>query len=516
MKKHLFLIPVFFLAINTVHSQTAVSPVSQLDDAVKALALDIHKKLVEVHAQKVILGQFSYRGSVPPFATYWTNQLTEELTNMQGRAYVILSTGTPGADRTISGEIVEVTNIIRVYNRLISSEDRSIEAAFHSDFERNAAINTMLVSGGGGGSSSSSSAQDEYEVDSWEYPVSYEIGLGENAPLMNRTITEGDEDFFLLIPERDGRLTMETTGNIDTYMTFYNYDTGDELDEDDDGGSGSNARIRYNVRAGTRYLAEVRGYGRSTTGSYGFRAYMTPPREGANSWDNPLSYEPGIDEGSATLMNRSLQDHGDEDFFLIVPANNGRLTMETTGHNMDTYMYLYNYDTRELLDEDDDGAQDYNARIRYNVQAGRRYLVKVTGYDGETGTYNFRAYLSVPVVLTPDEYEPDDDPSQAKLIEIGRPQQHNFHHADDVDWVKFQISQPGRYVIRARGVNSNSLDTYIELYDSNLNLIAEDDDGGTSYDSRLALHLESGLYYLKVWCLDDEPNQPYTISIITD
>jgi hypothetical protein len=46
--------------------------------------------------------------------------------------------------------------------------------------------------------------------------------------------------------------------------------------------------------------------------------------------------------------------------------------------------------------------------------------------------------------------------------------------------------------------------------------IDEDDDGGESMDSRLSLNLESGLYYLKVECLDDTPNQPYTISIEAD
>jgi len=82
-----------------------------------------------------------------------------------------------------------------------------------------------------------------------------------------------------------------------------------------------------------------------------------------------------------------------------------------------------------------------------------------------------------------------------------------------VDWVKFQITQPGRYTIRARGVVSNRLDTYIELFDTNLTSIGEDDDGGEAVDSRLSLHLESGLYYLKVYCLDQNPDQPYTISI---
>jgi hypothetical protein len=82
-----------------------------------------------------------------------------------------------------------------------------------------------------------------------------------------------------------------------------------------------------------------------------------------------------------------------------------------------------------------------------------------------------------------------------------------------VDWVKFQVSRAGPYVILAKGVNSNYLDTYIELYDSNHNSIAANDDGGEYYDSRLSIDLQTGTYYLSIRTLDDEPDEPYSVSI---
>ncbi|MCL1836064.1 MAG: DVUA0089 family protein [Treponema sp.] len=527
MKK--YLIPVFLcLALSVLPAQgpqdiqytqsattTPPAAVPLLDSALGELAENIHRKLLDAKAQKISVGQFNYRGSAPPLSAYLINQLTGELANKAAKPYIILSGGT-GADWTITGEIVDIAgSVIRVYARLIRSEDRSVEASFNSDFERTTAIAGMLAGGGSGSSSGdggSSSAVDEYEPDSWENPVAYEIGIDENAPVISRSIQpSGDEDFFLLVPDRDGRIIVETTGNIDTYMEFYDADTHDLLDEDDDSGRNTNARIRYNVQAGKRYIALVRGYSGSTTGAYGFRAWIPAPREGQTSWNSPHQYEPGTNE-SATVINRRLES-GDEEFFLLVPENEGRLTVETTG-NVDTYIEFYDADTRNLLAEDDDSGSRANARIRYSAQAGKRYIAKVRGYDSDdVGNYGFRAWVQAIVRLAPDEYEPDDDPASAKTIEIGTPQQHTFHSGDDVDWVKFQITQSGRYTIRARGVNSNRLDTYIELFDANLNSIAEDDDGGESLDSLLSLQLGSGLYYLKVWCLDDEPDQPYTISI---
>ena len=514
----LLIFGISFLFAQTNNSQNLLE---RMDEAVKELAQKIHQNLLAENAQKAAVGQFLYRESATPLGSYWLNQLTEELTNITGRPYQLIS-GIQGANQVISGEIVEVAGTIRIYARLVRSGDRVIIAAYHSDFERSAALNAMLAIRSaateetGGGGSSTANYPDEFEPDSFDNPVLYEIAESEDfAELINRSIYPGgDEDFFLLVPEISGRLLMETTRSTDTYMEFYDAETRDRLAYDDDGGQGTNARIRINVEAGRSYILKIRGYSTSTTGNYVFKAFMIPAREGATSWDNPHVYEIGEDE-SVAVVNGTLEE-GSEDFYLLIPEYDGRLVMETTGRT-DTYMEFYDAETKEMLADDDDSGQSYNARIRYMVQAGKRYIALVKGYnDSETGDYAFRAYLLSQNRMQPDEYEPDDEPSQASIIEIGEVQQHTFHNADDVDWVKFQITQPGRYTIKVRGVNSNRLDTYIELFDANLISIAEDDDGGEYRDSMLSLNLPTGWYYLKVWCLDDEPNQPYTIRIETE
>jgi hypothetical protein len=345
----------------------------------------------------------------------------------------------------------------------------------------------MLVSSGGSGSSSV--LPDEYEIDSWENPVSCEIGLNENALPMNRTLTEGDEDFFLFVPERSGRLTMETTGSTDTYMEFYNYESRTELASNDDGGSGSNARIRHSVQAGTRYIAKVRGYSSSTTGSYGFRAFMVAPRETDNSWENPLSYVPGVDE-NATAVSRSLTE-GDEDFFLIVPESSGRLTMETTG-SIDTFMEFYNYETRTELARDDDGGSGSNARIRYNVQAGTRYIAKVRGYDDSTtGSYSFRAYMPAPREgdnswENPLSYVPGTDENATVVSR-------SFQDEGEEDFFLIVPERNGRLTVETTG----SMDTYMEFYDYDANeLLEENDDNGQGFNARIRYDVRAGKRYL--------------------
>ena len=274
MKKYLFIALFFILATAAVYAQTAGINVTALDAEAKALAGDINKKLIDERAGVVVIGQFVYNDSLPRFSAYWANQLSVELINLPNRSFTLLSAGSRGADWTVSGEIVEVAGIIRIYTRLTRSENWAIEAIFHSDIARNEYIVDMLSSSGRRDSSSSPVPMDAWEPDSFENPVPYEIGVDETVMIMNRTIhNRDDEDFFLLLPDRDGSLVIETIGSLDTYMEFYDAETGELLDEDDDSGSNTNARIRYNAHAGKRYIAKVTGYG-SNTGHYGFRAYM--------------------------------------------------------------------------------------------------------------------------------------------------------------------------------------------------------------------------------------------------
>jgi len=269
MKKTALIILFVFLTVGTILAQSNGNAISGLDTAVKGLAVDLNRRLIDEKARTIELGQFVYMDSLPPLSTYWTNQLNEELTNTQGKSYSILS---GGAELLISGEIIEISNIVRIYTRLIRLSDSSITASFHSDIERNEHIIGMLYSEDNS-RRGSVLPRDAWESDSFENPVSYEISSNERV--MNRNIHNGsDEDFFLLTPFHAGSLVAETTGNVDTYIEFYDADTMEMLSEDDDGGSGYNAQMRYNVEAGKRYIVKVRGYSSGDTGNYGFRAYM--------------------------------------------------------------------------------------------------------------------------------------------------------------------------------------------------------------------------------------------------
>jgi hypothetical protein len=375
----------FFLVFSALYGQTPTNPVPQLDNAVKSLAAELQKKIPATGGPKVALGVWTHNDSTPALSFYWAAQLAEELANIPGRSFTLAAGGT--AEWVVSGEIVEIAAIIRVYTRLTRSGSRpgeqSIEASFHTDFDLDDSIADMLA--GGGGSSSSSVRRDAYEADSMDNPLAVELARNSSGPVINRTLhTETDEDFFLLAPEQEGELVMETTGSIDTYLELYRVGSQERISSDDDGGSGSNAHISYHTRAGEQYVAKVRGYS-GNMGAYGFRAWITEPFH-----NDPDEYEDDNDFSSAKAIavgatqQRSFTTGDDVDWVSFEAARDGSYTIRVRGANttrLDTYVELYD-SNQSLIDEDDDGGDNLDSRLSARLRAGT-YYVKVECLDNE-------------------------------------------------------------------------------------------------------------------------------------
>ena len=104
----------------------------------------------------------------------------------------------------------------------------------------------------------------------------------------------GDVDYFRVDVTQAGRLTVETTGETDTFGVFQSAQ-GQSLAEDDDAGTETNFRIVREVTPGTYYV-EVTGYNRTATGAYTLRIAFTPAEGRGNT-------EQG--DRRATLLNLS-------------------------------------------------------------------------------------------------------------------------------------------------------------------------------------------------------------------
>ncbi len=381
--KKLIAFTILLALSGALHAQTASTgdELRQTDNAVRSLATELAQKLTTERAETVTIGQFSYQGGSSQFNAYLNNQLSGALLDARGRTFTLVSG--VAAQWVVSGEIVRIGESVRVYVRLIRRADNALVAQIPLDMELNRSIAAMFSAVSSEGGSSSMVIADEWEPDSRENPMAYSLGTDLYDMPVRRTIHADDHDWFAIEPDSPMSLVVETSGNMDTYMTLYDADTSDELASNDDGGEGTNAMIRHFVRPGKRYLIEVRGYSSGSTGEYSFSGR-------SEDMGNATPYQLGRSTDARTVT-QNIEDASN--MFILTPATNGMMIIETTGE-LDLMMELFDGETYESIAEDDDSGLDYNARLVEEVVGGKPYLVRIRAISSDSeGEYGFRGYL---------------------------------------------------------------------------------------------------------------------------
>jgi hypothetical protein len=135
--------------------------------------------------------------------------------------------------------------------------------------------------------------------------------------------------------------------------------------------------------------------------------------------------------------------------------------------------------------------------------------------DANTSNNDTSDWDAAPIHINAcDEYEVDDTWSQASWMYNGQNQLHDIIPATDVDWVKFTLN--GVQGVRLETTGSSG-DTRMWLYDSNLDEIEYDDDGGAGYFSRIDACLPAGTYYVMIdeYEQNDKIND-YTLSLMAE
>ncbi|MBU0956040.1 MAG: PPC domain-containing protein [Spirochaetes bacterium] len=231
--------------------------------------------------------------------------------------------------------------------------------------------------------------------------------------------------------------------------------------------------------------------------------------ESNDDMDSAAAIQVSLD---GTIVEANFHNDSDYDYYkLSIPQNNAAVRIYTSGDMDTTIELLDSYGS--TLAEDDDGADNgYNARVQQTLQAGT-YYVRINNYDSTSGYYSLHVDFIEPP--RPDSYEADNSSNQAKTIAVNSPpQQRSLHEDDDEDWVRLDITRNGMYEIKAQPTAESSVDTYLEVYNSQLIVIGEDDDGGDILGSRLEIQLQAGTYYIKVYPLSGvEDAGTYVFSV---
>lgn len=205
-----------------------------------------------------------------------------------------------------------------------------------------------------------------------------ELRFGAHA---NGKIINGREVWYRITPNQDGIMVIEvTSGEFDTYLEVY--DSNNKLlNENDDGGSDTDSKLEMHGAKDATYLVKVRGYDSNENGAFRISASYKPiPRA------TELRF--GVSR-SANLFS------GDEHWYSVRTTRAGMVIVETGGDDIDTYLEAYN-NAYKLLDADDDGGEELNARILLMAEANQTYLFKLKAFDeDEEGQYQIIARMYV-------------------------------------------------------------------------------------------------------------------------
>ncbi|PKL92140.1 MAG: hypothetical protein CVV21_05150 [Candidatus Goldiibacteriota bacterium HGW-Goldbacteria-1] len=151
----------------------------------------------------------------------------------------------------------------------------------------------------------------------------------------------------------------------------------------------------------------------------------------------------------------------------------------------------------------------------------------ITSTNSETATTTATSTITqtdtisptITITRTPliDNYEYDDDYTQADIITSSQVQTHSISPLGDIDWVKILVSYRSKVTIETSGLENS--DTVIGLYsnDDLINPIESNDDNGDSYFSKIDTYLEPGVYFVKLGAYENlnEIDQ-YSVSILMD
>jgi len=298
-----------------------------------------------------------------------------------------------------------------------------------------------------------------------------ELRVGSSLP---GYINHGQEIWYRVRTAGFGLLVVETTGEIDTFLEVYDAQRKFIIENDD--GDDLNAKIMLLTGADKTFLIKLKGYESDITGPFTVSASFS-------AMTNPAALR--VDSALRGNIER-----GQTYLFAIQSPENGILSVRTTG-DTDTVMQAYDMNSNFLAENDDDG-EDINSKIDILAKAGENYYFLVRGFSEEDfGFYNLSASFS-------------------ELPELSLNSSLNSHlESYGKNWYSVRAVKNGHLVLEV----SSNFDTYMEVYDENFKLIADDDDSGDDLDAKIEIEAKAGMtYYIIVSGYGPEDTGSFRIS----
>ena len=213
--------------------------------------------------------------------------------------------------------------------------------------------------------------------------------------------------YYSFSVEQDSSVTIDLTapdddsdGDPDTDTYLYLLEggrDGEEVERDDDGGTGTNAQLEATLKTGD-YTVEATTFASGATGSFTLTIAVSPLNVctaslGTLSAGNTVS-RTGTWSSACESGNRFGRS---AHYYTFTLSQNSSVTLDLASSAADTYLYVLegtHWSGAVVVRNDDRNGTNRNARIEYPLQAGD-YTVEATTYRaGETGSFTLTIAVS--------------------------------------------------------------------------------------------------------------------------
>ena len=328
-----------------------------------------------------------------------------------------------------------------------------------------------------------------------------------SVDLSNQTLAKidfnSDKDWFRTSFQKGHiyQIDCKKISSIDPYIYLLDKD-GNIIEYDDDSGSGDDAQLIFTSGYSGDYFFEIGDYGDDGIGEYSISAISLTAIDdyGQDIYTNGSI---NID----TNLSAKLDFKSDKDWFKVQLNKDNLYQFDCTELNsIDPFINLRDSQGNIIAYDDDSGSGD-DAQLLYKATYTGSYFIDINDFDDNyTGIYN----LAVKSLTTNDDYR--QDTSTEGTINIGSTISAKLDFKTDEDWFKVQLEKD--YLYQFDCTESNSIDPFINLRDSQGNIIAYDDNSGSGDDAQLLYKaIYTGTYFIDINDVGDNNTGTYNLDV---
>ena len=318
--------------------------------------------------------------------------------------------------------------------------------------------------------------------------------LDSNTSFLGKFDNSNIADYFVFTLDQTEKIIISTEGHGDTLGDLLN-NVGELISTNDDrndcGATNRNFSIVETLDPATYYI-RVRPYTENDEFTYKFNFYTI-------TQDPPNDIRDAFSISINSTVSESIIPACDKDYYSFELSQATNIHFESNGNDL---VGIIRDEFNEIITFDDDSGIGRNFSIRSRLDKGIYYL-GVEGFElKEAGEYSINVNsLGI---------DHGDLASIATKINVGQYINGYIDPEQDLDYFKLELDREYTLTISTEG----QADTFGAVFDSDLQLIVENDDFGVKGNFLIHRVFPAGIYYIRVTSAYKKSKGLYRLSVL--